>query len=46
MNRKDSEEDIKRIGNLYTVRITVRWGNHRRGENEEESYVTFWRKKE
>ena len=46
LNRKDSEDDIKRLGNLYTVRITVRWGNHRRGENEEESYVTFWRKSE
>lgn len=46
LNRQDNEEDIKRLGNLYTVRITVRWGNHRRGENEEESYVTFWRKKE
>ena len=46
LNRKDSEEDIKRIGNLYTVRVIVRWGNQRRGENEEESYVTFWRKKE
>ena len=46
LNRQDSEEDIKRLGNLYTVRITVRWGNNRRGENEEESYVTFWRKKE
>ena len=46
LNRRDSAEDIKRLGNLYTVRITVRWGNHRRGENDEESYVTFWRKKE
>ena len=46
LNRKDSEEDIKRLGNLYTVRVIVRWGNQRRGENEEESYVTFWRKKE
>ena len=46
LNRNDSEEDIKRIGNLYTVRVIVRWGNHRRGETEEESYVTFWRKKE
>lgn len=46
LNRKDSEDDIKRLGNLYTVRVTVRWGGVRRGENDEESYVTFWRKKE
>lgn len=44
LNRKDNEEDIKRLGNLYTVRITVRWGNDHRGHHEEESYVTFWRK--
>ena len=47
LNRKDSEEDIKRLGNLYTVRITVRWGGDLRGgRRDEESYVTFWRKKE
>ena len=46
LNRQDSDEDIKRLGNLYTVRVTVRWGNNRRGREEEESYVTFWRKKE
>ena len=44
LNRKDSEEDIKRLGNLYTVRITVRWGDRFRGKGESESYVTFWRK--
>ena len=46
LNRNDAEDDIKRLGNLYTVRVIVRWGDNRRGENEEESYVTFWRKKE
>ncbi len=46
LNRQDSDEDIQRLGNLYTVRVTVRWGNNRRGKEEEESYVTFWRKKE
>ena len=44
LNRKDSEEDIKRLGNLYTVRVTVRWGDRFRGSGEKESYVTFWRK--
>lgn len=46
LNRQDDEEDIRRLGNLYTVRVTVRWGDNRRGSHEEESYVTFWRKKE
>ena len=46
LNRQDSEEDIKRLGNLYTVRVIVRWGSGRTGKREEESYVTFWRKKE
>ena len=46
LNLKDSDEDIKRIGNLYTVRIIVRWGSGRTSKREEESYVTFWRKKE
>ena len=44
LNRKDDEEEIRRLGNLYTVRVTVRWGDRRRGAGEEESYVTFWRK--
>ena len=44
LNRKDPEEDIKRLGNLYTVRVTVRWGDRFRGKGESESYVTFWRK--
>lgn len=48
LNRTDSEEDIKRLGNLYTVRITVTWGERGRGsgKKQEESYVTFWRKPE
>ena len=46
LNRQDNEDDIKRLGNLYTVRVIVRWGSGRTGKREEESYVTFWRKKE
>ena len=46
LNRNDSEEEIARLGNLYTVRVIVRWGNGRTSKREEESYVTFWRKKE
>lgn len=46
LNLKDSDEDIQRLGNLYTVRIIVRWGSGRTSKREEEGYVTFWRKKE
>ena len=48
LNRNDKEEDIKRLGNLYTVRITVTWGDRGRGsgKKQQESYVTFWRKPE
>lgn len=45
LNRND-EDEVKRLGNLYTVKITVRWGDRRRGNGEEESVVTFWRKPE
>ena len=38
-----NEEELKRIGNLYRVRITVKWG---REDNQRESYVTLWRKPE
>jgi prepilin-type N-terminal cleavage/methylation domain-containing protein len=45
LNRKDDEE-IERMGGLYTVRITVRWGARGQGSGkmQQESYVTFWRK--
>lgn len=45
LNRND-EDEIERMGGLYTVRITVRWGERGRGSGKmkQESYVTFWRK--
>ena len=48
LNRNDSEDDIKRLGNLYVVRITVVWGDRGRGSGKkrQESYVTLWRKPE
>ena len=48
LNKTDKEEDIKRLGNLYTVRVTVTWGERGRGsgKKQQESYVTFWRKPE
>lgn len=46
LNLKADEDELKRLGYLYVVRVTVRWGDRRRGNGEEESYVTFWRKPE
>ena len=46
LNKNDLDEDINRIGGLYKVRITVRWGDRFRGHGEKESYITFWRKSE
>lgn len=43
---KHDDEDVKRLGGLYRVKITVRWGDRYRGHGESESYFTFWRKKE
>jgi hypothetical protein len=43
---KNDEDEIKRLGGLHVVKVTVRWGDDRRGNHEEESYVTFWRKPE
>ncbi len=43
LNKNDTDE-IARLGGLYVVRITVRWGDRYRGRGEQESYVTLWRK--
>ncbi len=45
VNRND-EDEVERLGGLCTVKVTVRWGDDLRGNHQEESYVTFWRKKE
>lgn len=45
LNKHDDEE-VERLGGLYRVKITVRWGDKYRGHGESESYFTFWRKKE
>ena len=44
LNLNDSDEDIARLGNLYVVRVTVRWGDRFRGHGDRDSYVMFWRK--
>ena len=38
------EDELKRLGGLLRVRITVKWADNRRGDHEEESYVALWRK--
>ena len=43
LNKNDTD-GIARLGGVYVVRVTVRWGDRRRGHGEKESYVTFWRK--
>ena len=45
INKNDADE-IERLGGLHVVKVTVKWGDDLRGHHEEESYVTFWRKKE
>ena len=43
---KNDDDGIKRLGGLHVVKITVKWGDDRRGHHEEAGYVTFWRPKE
>ena len=42
------DDDLKRMNNLYRVRITVTWGERGkgRGKKQQETYVTLWRKPE
>ena len=46
LDKHPQEKDIKRMNNLYRVRITVTWGRRGqgRGKKEQETYVTLWRK--
>lgn len=48
LDRNPKDEDIKRMNNLYRVRITVTWGDRGQGSDkkQQESYVTLWRKPE
>ncbi len=38
-----NDDDLKRIGHLRRVKVTVTWGDRFRGDKSEESYVTLWR---
>lgn len=48
LDKNPKEDDIKRMNNLYRVRITVTWGERGRGSDkkQQDSYVTLWRKSE
>lgn len=43
IDKNMSDDELKRLGNLYRVRVTVRWG---RDDDQRETYVTLWRKPE
>lgn len=40
-----NDEDLKRMNNLYRVKVTVTWGDRGKGRDlkQQESYVTLWR---
>lgn len=46
LDKNIQDDDLKRMNNLYRVRITVTWGERGRGSGlkQQESYVTLWRK--
>ena len=46
LDRNPSDDDLRRLNNLYRVRVTVTWGarGQGRGKKEQESFVTLWRK--
>lgn len=46
LDRNPSDDDLKRMNNLYRVRVTVTWGarGQGRGKKEQERFVTLWRK--
>jgi len=45
LNMHDDDE-IERLGGLYVIKVTVRWGDRFRSHGDSESYITFWRKPE
>jgi len=48
IDKNMNDDDRKRLGGIYKVRVTVTWGERGRGSGlkQQESYVTFWRKAE
>lgn len=43
LDASTSDDDLKRVGYLHRVRITVTWGDRFRGEKNTESYIALWR---
>ena len=43
VEKNPNDDELKRLGYLHLVRVTVRWGDRFAGERNEESYVTVWR---
>ena len=48
LDKHIADDDLKRMNNLYRVRITVTWGDRGKGSGrkQQETYVTLWRKSE
>jgi len=48
LDKNINDDDLKRMNNIYRVKVTVVWGDRGKGRNkkQEESYVTLWRKPE
>ena len=48
LDKHIADDDLKRMNNLYRVRITVTWGDRGKGSGrkQQETYVTLWRKAE
>lgn len=38
-----SDDDLKRLGYLHRVRVTVTWGDRFVGERDSDGYVTLWK---
>lgn len=43
LDASTSADDLKRLGYLHRVKITVVWGDRFRGEKNSESYISLWR---
>lgn len=46
LDESTSDDDLKRVGYLHRVKITVTWGDRFRGEKNSESYIALWRDSE
>lgn len=44
LDRHASDDDVNRLGGIYRVKTTVRWGDRRTSHGERESTISLWRK--